>query len=56
MYHSSISGIASTSCSTSSEVVTSMVAAMAIIVRMSTLIEVIEIASTIAIIAAAPRS
>jgi hypothetical protein len=47
MYHSSISGVASTSCSASSDVVTSMVAAMAIIVRMSTLIVVIEIASAI---------
>ena len=56
MYHSSISGVASTSYSTSSDVVTSMVAIMAIIVRMSTLIVVIESASAIAIIAAAPRS
>jgi hypothetical protein len=54
MYHSFISGVVSTSCITSSDVVT-MVAAMAIIVRILTLIVVIEIASAIAIIAAPPN-
>jgi hypothetical protein len=56
MNHFSISEVASTSCSTSSDVVSSIVAAMAIIVRMSTLIVVIEMASAIAIIAAPTRS